>query len=117
MADLKKRKRCRCDVCALYGDGLGLVPVGIEVGLTGEGVRQRLISHGTPVRPPTGRKRTMPNDERLRFLHALDFSKRDIERKTGWSHEIVHRRARELGLTFRRRGRVFLPQAKRRARR
>ena len=109
------RKRCRCDVCALYRDGLGLVPVGNEVGLSGEGVRQRLISHGTPVRPPTGRQRTMPDDRKLLALHARDLSKRDIERVTGWSHEIVHRRARELGLSFRRRGRVFLPApAKRR---
>lgn len=109
------KRRCRCDVCELYGDGLGLVPVGNEVGLSGEGVRQRLISHGTPVRPPTGRKRTMPNDARLRALHARDLSKRDIERVTGWSHELVDRRARELGLKFRRRGRVFLPAPKRRA--
>lgn len=102
------RRRCQCDVCALYRDGLGLVPVGGEVGLSGEGVRQRLISHGTPVRPPTGRQRTMPDDRKLLALHARDLSKRDIARVTGWSHEIVHRRARELGLRFRRRGRVLL---------
>lgn len=102
------KRRC-CYVCSLYRDDeLGLVPVGNETGLSGEGVRQRLISHGTKVRPPTGRQRTLPNDRILRELHARDFSKRDIERTTGWSHEIVHRRARELGLKFRRRGRVFL---------
>lgn len=108
------RKRCRCDVCALYRDGLGLVPVGRETGLTGEGVRQRLISHGTPVRPPTGRKRTMPDDATLRDLHARDLSQREIERATGWSHEIVHRRVRELGLVFRRRGRVILRKQRKR---
>lgn len=101
------RRRCDCDVCSLYrDDGRGLVPVGQETGLSGEGVRQRLISHRTRVRPPTGRQRTLTDDAKLRELHALDYSKRDIERVTGWSHEIVHRRARELGLVFRRRGRV-----------
>lgn len=111
------RKRCNCDICSLYRDeGMGLVPVGQEVGMTGEGVRQRLISHRTKVRPPTGRQRTMPDDDTLRALHAADFSKREIERTTGWSHELVHRRARELGLAFRRRGRVFLPAKPRRRR-
>lgn len=108
------RRRCDCDVCSLYRDeGLGLVPVGRETGLSGEGVRQRLISHRTRVRPPTGRQRTLPDDAKLRELHAQDYSKRDIERVTGWSHEIVHRRARELGLIFRHRGRVQ-PKGRRR---
>lgn len=99
-------KRCPCKTCRLYRGGLGLKPVAGEVGLSGEGVRQRLLSHGTPVRPPTGRQRFMPDDRTLRQLHKLDVPKVKIAELTGISMHIIHRRVRELGLHFRRRGRA-----------